>query len=148
MSAMSDYLENKLVDHIFRGVSFPVQGTLWFALFTGAPSDAAGSGTEVSGAGYARVSKTCDFTNFSPTQSTNAVAANSNGTTGSTQNKTVIQFGTPGVGGWGSVSHFGIFDASTGGNLLFHGALTGGSRTIQQNDTVSFPVDSLQITLA
>jgi len=53
MSAMSDYLENKLVDHIFRGVSFTAPAALHVALFTAAPSDS-GGGTEVSGGSYAR----------------------------------------------------------------------------------------------
>ena len=147
MSAMSDYLENKLVDHVFRGQSFAAPASLWFALYTAAPGDS-GGGTEVSGSGYARVSVTPSLNSWSATQGQATTGVASNGSSGSTWNKTAIQFGTPGAGGWGSVSHFAIFDASTGGNLLFTGALTGGSRTIQQNDTVSFPIDSLQITFA
>ena len=147
MSAMSDYLENKLVDHIFRGQSFGVPTNLWFALYTSAPTDS-GGGTEVSGVGYARVAIAPSLNSWSGTQGQASTGSASSGSSGSTWNKTAIQFGTPGAGGWGSVTSFAIFDASTGGNMLFHGTLTGGARTIQQNDTVSFPIDSLQISFA
>ena len=49
----SDYLENKLIDHLFRAGTFAKPTALWVALFTGAPGDA-GGGTEVSGGSYAR----------------------------------------------------------------------------------------------
>ena len=55
MSAMSDYLENKLIDQLFRGQSAPPTASLYVGLLTAAPSDA-GGGTEVAGNGYARVS--------------------------------------------------------------------------------------------
>ncbi|HEY9245638.1 MAG TPA: hypothetical protein VIO11_02215, partial [Candidatus Methanoperedens sp.] len=53
MAGMSDYLENKLIDHIFRARSFTAPTQLWVGLLTAAPSDA-GGGTEVSGGSYAR----------------------------------------------------------------------------------------------
>jgi hypothetical protein len=144
MSALSDYLENKLIDHIFRSGSFAAPTALHIALLTAAPSDS-GGGTEVSGNNYARVALNPSDTNWKSTQNT-ATAGASTGTGGQTKNAVAITFPTP-SGNWGTVSHFGIYDAASGGNLLFHGALTI-AKTINQSDTVSFPADSLTITLA
>lgn len=144
MSAMSDYLENKLVDQLFRGQSAPTTTTLYVGLLTGAPSDT-GGGTEVSGSSYARASVTSSLANWSGTQTAGSTDASS-GTGGQTSNNAAITFPTP-TGTWGTVSHFGIYDASTGGNLLFWGALTI-NKTINEADTVTFPAASLSITFA
>lgn len=144
MSAMSDYLENKLVDHLFRAQTLAAPATLHIGLLTAAPSDS-GGGTEVSGSNYARVAVTSSLANWAGTQAAASTTASS-GTGGQTSNNAAITFPTP-SGNWGTVSHFGIYDASTGGNLLFWGALTI-AKTINQSDTVSFPAASLTITFA
>lgn len=144
MSAMSDYLENKLIDQLFRGQTAPTTTTLYVGLLTAAPSDA-GGGTEVSGGAYARASVSSSLANWAGTQSAGSTAASS-GTGGQTSNNVAITFPTP-IAGWGTVTHFGIFDASSGGNLLFWGALTI-AKTINQADTVTFPAASLSITFA
>lgn len=144
MSAMSDYLENKLVDHLFRAQSLAAPATLYIGLLTAAPSDS-GGGTEVSGNSYARATVTSSLANWAGTQSAGSTVASS-GTGGQTSNNAAITFATP-SGTWGTVSHFGIYDAATGGNLLFWGSLTI-SKTINQGDTVSFPAASLTITFA
>ena len=144
MSAMSDYLENKLVDQLFRGQTAPTTSTLYVALYTSAPSDA-GGGTEVSGGAYARVAVTSSLANWAGTQSAGSTAASS-GSGGQTSNNTAITFPTP-TAGWGTVTHFAIYDAATGGNELFWGALTI-AKTINQADTVTFPAGSLSITFA
>jgi hypothetical protein len=53
MSSMTDYLENKIIDWLFRGQSFVPPGPLYIGLFTAVPTDV-GGGTEVTGGGYAR----------------------------------------------------------------------------------------------
>ena len=145
MSAMSDYLENKLIDHVFRGQSYTLP-VLYVGLLTSAPSDA-GGGTEVSGNAYARVKAAAGasqaLTDWKSTQNDSLA---SSGTTGNTTNTNAITFPTP-TATWGTVTHFGIYDASTGGNLLFWGALTI-SKTINQSDTVTFPSGTLSITFA
>ena len=65
--ALSDYLENKLIDHVFRGTAYTAPGTVYVALFTSACSDSAG-GTEVSGGSYARAALTTTTTNWAGTQ--------------------------------------------------------------------------------
>lgn len=145
MAAMSDYLENKLVDHILRNRSYTVPTTIYVALFTAAPSDA-GGGTEVTGGSYARVQVGPSDTAWEATQGGTPAAASS-GTGGATQNGSVITFATP-TANWGVVTHVGIFDASTAGNLLFHGALTT-SKTINNGDAApTFAAGAFDLTLA
>jgi len=144
MSAMSDYLENKLVDQLFRGQAAPTTTNLYVGLLTAAPSDT-GGGTEVSGNNYGRVTVASSLANWAGTQSAGSTTASS-GTGGQTSNNNAITFPTP-SGTWGTVTHFGIYDATSGGNLLFYGALTI-SKTINQSDTVTFPAGSLTITFA
>lgn len=145
MSAMSDYLENKLIDHVFRGQAYS-NPVLYIGLLTAAPSDA-GGGTEVSGNGYARVKAAAGasqaLTDWKSTQNDSLA---SSGTSGNTTNTSAVNFPTP-TATWGVVTHFGIYDALTGGNLLFWGTLTI-SKTINQSDTVTFPSGTLSITFA
>ena len=121
MAALSDYLENKLIDRIFRGQSYTFPTNLYFGLLTAAPSDS-GGGTEVSGGSYARVSVAASMANFAGTQAAGSTTASS-GTSGETSNNVNITFPSP-TGNWGVISYVGVYDASTSGNLLVWGALT------------------------
>ncbi|NBP80057.1 hypothetical protein EBU58_04940 [bacterium] len=141
---MSDYLENKLIDQLFRGQSAPTTSNLYVGLLTAAPSDS-GGGTEVATGSYARVAVTSSLANWAGTQAAASTSASS-GTGGQTSNNNAITFPTP-TASWGTVTHFGIYDASTGGNLLFWGQLTI-AKTINEADTVTFPAASLSITFA
>lgn len=141
---MSDYLENKMVDQLFRGQTAPTTSTLYVALLTSAPSDS-GGGTEVSGGSYARVAVTSSLTNWAGTQEIGSTTASS-GTSGQTSNNIAITFPTPSAT-WGTATHFGIYDNASSGNLLFYGALTI-AKTINQSDTVTFPAGSLTVTFA
>lgn len=143
MAAMSDYLENKLIDQIFRAQAYTFPGTLYVGLYTAAPSDT-GGGTEVTGGSYARASVTASLANFAGTQGSGTTTASS-GTGGTTSNNGTITFATPSAS-WGAVTSFGIFDAASGGNLLFYGTLSI-SKTINSGDTVTFPAASLSIQL-
>lgn len=131
MSAAADYLENKILDHIFGGSDYTRPATLYIALFTSAPTDA-GGGTEVSGGSYARAAVTNNSTNFPA-----AVA-------GSKSNATALTFAAA-TGAWGTVTHVAIFDSLTGGNMLFSGALNA-SKTIQSGDVYSISIGQLVIT--
>ena len=130
MSA-SNYLELEILDHILGGGDYTRPATVYISLHTADPGDTGAS--ETSGTDYARASVTNNATNF-PAASAGAK------TTGA-----AINFATPGSGGWGTVSHFGIWDASSGGNFLFGGALAV-AKTINQGDPVSFPAGDIDIT--
>lgn len=137
--ALSDYLENKLIDHVFRGQPYTAPATVYVELYTSACSDSA-RGTEVSGGSYARGSLAASLVNWAGTQAAASTTA-STGTSGTTSNNAVITFATPSAG-WGTVTHVGLSDASTAGNMLVCTALSVG-KTINNGDTVSFPAASL-----
>lgn len=129
-AAMSNYLENKVVDWMFRGQAFTPPSTIYVALATSACSDSA-AGTEVTGGSYARVAVVGSLTNWAGTQSAGSTTASS-GTGGTTSNNAAIVFPTPSAS-WGVVTHVEFFDAPTGGNLLFCKSLTA-SKTINNGD--------------
>lgn len=127
MAAFSDYLEGALLDATLRNTTYTSPSTVYLALFLSDPTDA-GTGTECSGTGYARQSVA-----FSRS---GAVASNSS----------AIEFSAAG-NSWGTITHFGVLDASSSGNLLYHGALTA-SKTIATGDIFRVPSGDLDITLA
>ena len=130
MAAMTDYLENKLIDFLFRAQTFVPPATLYIALFTVSPTDASG-GTEVTGGNYARVPITNALANWAGTQGA-ATTAVSSGTSGLTSNNGAITFGVPSAA-WGSVVSVAIMDASSAGNMWFEGALTA-PKTVNNGD--------------
>lgn len=139
MAAKTNYLENKIIDWLFRGQAFTPPATLHFALFTVAPGEA-GGGTEVTGGSYARQGVAATLTNWAGTQSAGSTVASS-GTGGTTSNNVVITFPAP-TANWGSVVAVGVFDAATAGNLLLYGTLAQG-KTVNNGDAApSFPAAS------
>ena len=142
MSAFSDFLENKIVDQLFRAQTYAFPATLYVGLYTTAPTDV-GGGVEVTGGGYARVAITSSLANWAGTQAAASTVA-STGTSGTTSNNTAITFPAP-TANWGVITSFGIFDAATAGNLLIYGALTT-SKTVNNGDAApSFAAASLSI---
>ena len=145
MTQASNYLENKLTDLIFRGQAFTAPATLYVSLHTADPTDAAG-GAEVSGGSYARVPITASLANWAGTQSAGSTTASS-GTGGASSNNGAVTFPAP-TANWGSVTHFGIWDALSGGNLLVYGALTV-PKTVNNGDAApSFAAAALAVTIA
>lgn len=146
MSQISNYTENKILDLLFRGQAYTAP-TVYVGLFTATPS-AAGGGTEVSGNNYARVKTAAGasqgLSDWTATQGGTSGA--SSGTTGNTTNANAINFSIPSAS-WGNVQWFGLFDAATGGNLIFWGPLTI-PKTINAADVVSFPAGALSITIS
>lgn len=144
MSSMSNYLENQLVDFLFRAQSFSPTADLYVALYTVAPNQA-GGGTEVSGGSYARVAVTSGLAEWAGTQGSGTTAA-SDGTSGTTSNNAAITFPAP-TAAWGVVVAFGILDAATAGNLLWWADLTN-SKTINNGDAApSFGISELTVQL-
>ena len=154
MSQMTDFLENTLVDVLLRGRSATINGktlswsvapTLYLALFTAAPADA-GGGTEVTGGSYARAAVACSLANWAGTQSAGSTLASS-GTGGQTSNNAAIAFPAP-TANWGTITHFAIMDAASGGNMLLWGALTQ-SKTVNNGDAApQFNTAQLTLTFA
>lgn len=129
-AALSNYLENNLIDTFLRGQTYTMPTTVYVALATSSASDSA-CGTEVSGGSYARVSVTSSLANWAGTQSAGSTSASS-GTGGTTSNNGTITFPSP-TASWGSVTDVCVFDANTSGNLLWYVALTT-PKTINNGD--------------
>ena len=144
MANATNYLENALIDAIFRGQSFTSPTTLYLGLCTSAPSDSS-AGTEVSGNNYARVAVTCGLNTWAATQGDTSPVVASSGTGGLTSNSAAIEFPTP-SGSWGTITHWTLWDDSSPENMLFWGALSA-SKAVQENDDVSFVAGSLQVTV-
>ena len=128
MAEMSNFLENALINATLRNTAYTSPTTVYVGLHTADPTDA-GTGTEVSGGSYARTSVT--------------FGAPSNGTS---TNSAAVEF-PQATGSWGTVSHIGIWDASSTGNLLYHTALDT-SKTIETGDIFKIASGSLSVTLA
>ncbi len=122
----------------FNGVAVPVVANSYVGLFTDAltTSHASGTGTEVSGGSYARVA-------VANTAAAWGTPATSGAGPSQASNVAAVNFVTP-TGSWGTVNQFGVWDAVSGGNLLYWGDLTT-AQTIASGNTVSFAISALVI---
>lgn len=123
--AKSDYLERKNLDHNLGTTTFTKPSAVYVSLHTASPTDSASS-TEVTGGSYARVVST-----FSAAATVSGVSTASNvGALNWTNMPTA------------TVTYAGIYDASTGGNLLYYGALTA-SKALTAGDNFTMNAGSL-----
>ena len=130
MGSFSDHLENELLDHVFGNGSY-TPPTIYVALSTANPLDDGSGLAEPSGNGYSRVQTAA------PDWST--------ASSGSIDNAASIEF-SEATGSWGTVTHFALMDAASGGNMLVHGALSV-SKSIDGGDTTEFAVGDMQVSL-
>lgn len=128
MAEMSNYLENALVNAVLRNTSFTSPTTTYLALYTSDPTDA-DTGTEISGGSYQRQPIT--------------FGAPSNGVS---TNSSAIEF-PQATANWGTITHVGIRDAVTSGNLLFHTPLDA-SKVINNGDIFKITSGNLSVTFA
>lgn len=124
--SFSNYLETELLDHVFAGNAYTSPSAVYVSLHTANPDEDA-SGTEVSGGGYVRQ------------EGTFSVSGNTATTTAA------IEYATA-TADYGTVTHVGIWDASSSGNMLAYAALTA-SKTITTGDVFRIPTGDLDITL-
>ena len=134
MAGATDYLTDALLNNVLRATNYAPPAAVYVALFTAAPSDAytsgAPDGTEVSGGSYARTAVTFG-----------APAAGSPGK--QCQNSAAVTFPTA-TASWGTVTHFGIFNASSGGEL-FYWAAVDTSKAVNNGDTAEFATNAITI---
>ena len=137
MSAASNYLENKVLDHVLTATTYTAPGTRYLALFNNTSGNAAANleagtltdETSTSGTAYAR--KTVTF-----------AAASS----GSSATNATVTFDAA-TADWGTITHVAVMDALTSGNVLFWGAVTT-SKNIQSGDTFQVSSGNLTVSLA
>jgi hypothetical protein len=128
MSQLADWAENAALDWLMGGASPTRPTNRYLALFTSATNDSTG-GTEMSGGGYARQAVTC--------------GAASGGACSNTNEITFTIFGVDPA----AFTHAAVFDALTGGNRIWHGALTA-SKDLADGDSIVFAAGELDFTLA
>ena len=125
--SFSNFLETEILDHVFAGAAYTAPTTKYLALFTAVADGETGSVTEVTGGGYAR--QTVAFTTSGNTTSNNAA----------------VEFPTA-TANYGTVTHVGVYDASSSGNLMAYATLSA-SKTIETGDVFRVPSGDLDITL-
>lgn len=128
MSEFSNYLENALLNAVIRNTTYTSPTTCFVGLFTSDPTDA-GSGTECTGGSYARIA-------VSFNAPTDGVCTNSSGV--------IFNQATT---NWGTISHIGLHDAVTTGNLLFHTVLDS-SKAVATDDVFQITSGNLTVTLS
>ncbi len=130
MGSFSDYWEDEILDHIFGKGSY-TPPTIYVGLSTADPGDDGTGLSEPAGNGYARVATSAsDWTSAS---------------SGSLENANALEFNEA-TGAWGTVTHFALFDAASGGHLLAHGTLVL-SKTVGSGDTVRFAASDIDVSL-
>lgn len=131
MGAMSNYLEEAILNAVFRNTPFTSPTSVHLALYTSDPTEA-DTGTEVSGGAYARRPVTFS----APTQV---------GGKGTISNSADVSFPVA-TAAWGTVTHIGLRSAATGGNLLYYGPVSN-ARSILANDQLKFLAGELILDL-
>jgi len=126
--SFTNFLETEILDHVFGGSAYTAPATHYLALYTAAPGET-GGGTEVTTSGTAYARQTVAFTTTGNTTSNNAP----------------VEYPTA-TATFGNVTHVGVFDASTGGNLMAYATLSS-SKTIDTGDVFRVPTGDLDITL-
>lgn len=125
--SFSNTFETHVLQYVFTADSV-TRPTAWYVgLFTADPTDTGSGATEITGNNYSRVSAT-----FSVSGATATTTA-------------AVEFAAA-TGSWGTISHIGIFDASSGGNLIAHSALSA-SKAIGTGDVFRIPTGDLDVTL-
>jgi hypothetical protein len=131
--SFSNFLENELLDHVFSAATYTAPATLYLALSTADPTDDGSGLAEPGGGSYARAAVTNNATEW---------PAASGGTK---QNANTISF-VQATASWGTITHFALFDAVSGGNMLGHGALSA-SKSVTLGDQPRFIAGAITITL-
>ncbi len=126
--SFSNFLETEILDHVFGGAAYTAPSTLYLALYTAAPGET-GGGTEVSTSGTAYARQSVAFTTSGNT----------------TSNTAAVEFSTA-TASFGTVTHVGVFDAATSGNLMAYATLSS-SKAIAAGDVFRVPTGDLDITL-
>jgi hypothetical protein len=126
----SDYLAHKLLELMFRNVSYTAP-TIYCAVTTAIITDSMTGSTitEPSGGAYAR----------------KAHSAWDTASAGASENTGAITF-TEATASWGTIVYAGLVDASTAGNLLVFLDIT--NQAVASGDTVEFADGDFNITLS
>lgn len=131
MSQASNYLEEAILNYFFRNQTVAQPTTLYLALYINDPTDA-DTGTEVSGGGYSRKQVTFE----APVQTGGKAVISNNA-------KIEFDIATT---DWGSVTHWGIRTAASGGSLLCRGSFSR-VENVQSGNRLTIEIGNLQISM-
>ena len=131
--SFSDYLEAKLLDHIFGGQAYSAPTTLYLGLCTGVSEAGVITGEPV-GNNYSRVTITNNNTNFP------------NATGGSKANGAILTF-PEASGSWGTLTKWFLSDAASGNTNTLHSGDLSPEKTIGSGDAPKFNIGALTLTL-
>lgn len=145
----TNYMENKVGDAVLRGQALPQPSSYYVGLLTAAPAED-GTITEVAYAGYARQPIASTLAGWSGTQGAGTTTVSS-GTSGEHSNNAALTFPTPASNVATPVTHFGLFDAASGGNLCIYGPINNSSgvpspKSLTAGDPVVVPIGALKLT--
>lgn len=130
MGSLSDYIENKILDHLLRNTAYTQLSHLYVGLSTVDPTDDGSGLAEPSGNGYSRV-EVDDWDDASGRH---------------IQNSGLISF-PEATGDWGTITHFAVFDALTGGNMIAYGTLST-FKDVDDGGSVYFEAGRINITVS
>jgi hypothetical protein len=131
MAGFSDYWENEILDHLFDKGWYAPPAAIYLALSTADPGDMGLGAAEPPAGSYTRV------------ETSKAHWAGASG--GAVCNANAIEFAQA-TSAWGTITHFALYDAALGGNLLACGLLTEPA-TVAAGDTLRFEPGDLTVTL-
>lgn len=139
MSKFSDYTEANILNTTLKGIAFPVPTTVYIALFTADPTDANTTANEV------QTSAWSTYVRKDAADGGAITTGWSSPSGGASANAKAITF-PANDGASITVTHIGLYDAITGGNLLYHGPLTN-SKTLLTSDVLSFAIGAISVQL-
>lgn len=128
MPVVSNYLTKRILEHVFRGIQYDPPANRYVALYKTNPTDA-DTGVEVTGGGYAR-----QLVTFGP-EANRWIPSNND-----------VEF-PEATTDWGTVTHVGIRDALTGGNLLVYGPLAS-PKEIKAGEQIGFRAGRIRVGIA
>lgn len=143
-TSLTDYAENKIVDHVFRATAFSESspGSYYVSLHSASCSDST-PGAELSGGSYARVAIARSTAAWLGTHGSATGA--SSGTNGTISNAAAITFPAA-TGDWTAATNWQVYDASSSGNAIICATLTS-PRTITTGATAAFAIGALTIQI-
>ena len=129
MAKLSNYAEGKLYDHTFRNIPWTSPPNVYVALHTADPGEDC-TNAELSGDNYARA----------------LISAMGAATDGIGKNSAIITFASPSAS-WGTITHFSVWDAISGGNPVIYSPLDA-SKLVNLNEIVRYEIDKLSLGYA
>ena len=137
MSASSNYLENKVLDHVLKVAAYTQPSNLYLGLFTN---------TSGSAAANLEAGTLTDEVSTSGTNYSRKAVAFGSASGGTSATNATVTFDAASAT-WGTITHVAVMDQATGGNVLFWGAVTT-SKSIEAGDTFQVSTGNLTISLA